>query len=573
MNSLSFLILILAIFPQEHPPFHGFSTKEANLSASYIKTQQHDAEKTSDKLSSVKVENLAPQSSTKKDITNVKNSPTNIENCTEKLTDANPKPVKDITEPVASPNVKHTPKIHRAKNRKNCKNIKYTNYLKNPVLKSVNNILDQHQRTRQLRNSTAKRLLQRAKSNGSSTRNLVVQSGEKPNAVRKFVLPVRSVHSSRVIKPNKRFIEELEEISGTEHSENEIGVNVKKSKLNPDKLGNLESKFKEDAVSKLCRKFKDKDARGKSKRMIQGVDSNDEIITQSIKNTEKSANSVQNAQISKPTHREVKKSHTISCKNKISNSTSDNSSNNQECSQTSSRTAQTVKSIPRNQKQISIPTKVLPDSNVPHFESSRVQTRSGTQNEIASDLSNQASFESGAGLTEDGCAVTEDQPENKTVVSTLNNFETENNLSESESEHSNHSEGEQSEFSGMKLNSGKVILRKARLKLDSKGLAGTEGPFSTTSTSNTMGGNTNLGIYISHFVTIVKLFCYIYISSVKLSCNYNCLSFRINRNYKMRCLRRSTVLSIRETGAQVWHSQLRILSKVYKQNDQTSGLC
>lgn len=209
---------------KEHPPFHGFSTKEANLSASYIKTQQHDAEKTSDKLPSVTVENLAPQSSTKKD--DVKNSPTDIENSTEKFT--NPKPVKDVTrlQPVTNPNTKHS-KIHRAKSRKNCKNIKFSNYLKNPVLKSVNNILDQHQRTRQLRNSTAKRLLQRAKS-GNNTRNLVVQSGEKPSTVRKFVLPVRSVHSSRVIKPNKRFIEELEQISTTEYSENEIGVHVKK---------------------------------------------------------------------------------------------------------------------------------------------------------------------------------------------------------------------------------------------------------------------------------------------------------------------------------------------------------
>lgn len=468
-------------------------------------------------MPSVTVENLAPQSSTKKDVIDVKNSPTDIENSTEKFTNSNPKPVKDVTrlQPVTNPNTKHS-KIHRAKSRKNCKNIKFSNYLKNPVLKSVNNILDQHQRTRQLRNSTAKRLLQRAKS-GNNTRNLVVQSGEKPSTVRKFVLPVRSVHSSRVIKPNKRFIEELEEISTTEYSENEIGVHVKKTKLNSDKLSNLESKLKGDTVSKLCTKFKE--ARSKPKRVIQSVDSNAEI-TQSVKNIEKSANSVQNTQISKPAHREVKKPHTISCKNKVSNSTSDNSNSNQECSQNSSRTTQTVKStISRNQKQISIPTKVLPDSNVPHFESSRVQTRSGTQNEIASDLiNNQVSFDSGAGLTEGGCAETENQlgHGNKTAVSTFNSFETENNLSESESEHSNHSEGEPSDFSGMKLHGGKVILRKARLKLDNKCLAGTEGPFSTTSTSNTMGGSTNLGIYFtlySNFVTI----CY--------TCTFNKLSY------------------------------------------------
>jgi len=461
-------------------------------------------------LQSVTVENLALRSSTKKDVTDVKNFPTNIESNTEKLTDTNPKPVKDVSQlqSVTNANIKHTSKIHRAKNRKNCKNIKFSNYLKNPVLKSVNNILDQHQRTRQLRNSTAKRLLQRAKSNGSNTRNVVVQSGEKSSTVRKFVLPVRSVHSSRVIKPNKRFIEELEEISGTERSENEIGIHVKKTKLNPDRLNNLESKLKGDAVSKLCTNFKDKNAKSKPKRVIQSVDSNDKIITQSVKNMEKSANFVQSAQISKSIHREVKKSHTILCKNKVSNSTSNNS-NNQECSQNSSMTAQTVKStISRNQKQISIPTKVLPDSNVPHFESSRVQTRSGTQNEIASDLNNQASFESDAGLIEGGCAEIEDQRGNgdKTVVNTLNNFEMENNLNGSESEHSNHSEGEQSDFSGMKLSGGKVILRKARLKLDNKCLAGTEGPFSMTSTSN-MGGNTNLGIYFT-FYSNFGIICY-----------------------------------------------------------------
>lgn len=348
------------------------------------------------------------------------------------------------------------------------------------MLKSVNNILDQHQRTRHLRNSTAKRLLQRAKSNGSNTRNLVIQSGEKSSTVRKFVLPVRSVHSSRVIKPNKRFIEELEEISTTEHSENEISTHVKKAKLNSDKFVNQESKLK------------DREVRNKSKKLIQ-IDSNAESVTQQTKDTEKSVNSVRNAQISK-THREVKKSYTISCKNKISNSTSNICNNNQECSQNTSKAAQTAKStVPRNQKQISIPTKALPESNVPNFESSRVQTRSGTQTEIAGDLSDQANCESGAGLTEGGCAKSEVQSENgnKSTVGTSNSFETEPNLSESENEHSNHSENEQSEFSGMKLNGGKVILRKARLKLDNKCLAGTEGPFSTT--SNTMGGNTNLG--------------------------------------------------------------------------------
>lgn len=367
------------------------------------------------------------------------------------------------------------------------------------MLKSVNNILDQHQRTRQLRNSTVKRLLQRAKSSGSSNvRNLAVQPGEKANTVRKFVLPVRSVHSSRVIKPNKRFIEELEEISGTEHSENEVGVHVKKAKLNLDKC-NQESKLKGNETSK-CTRFKDKETRSKLKKVIQDVDSIAEDVTPQAKNTERSANSVQNAQISKTTHREVKKSHTISCKNKVSNSTSDNnSSNNQECSQNSGRVAQNAKStVPRNQKQISIPTKVLPDSNVPNFESSRVQTRSGAQSEVATDTSNQTNFGNGAESAESGCAKIDDQRENgdKTVVSTLDNFETESNLSESENEQNNQTEDDQSEFSGIKLNGGKVILRKARLKLDNKCLTGMDGPFSTMSTNNGVGGNSSLGILL-----------------------------------------------------------------------------
>lgn len=365
------------------------------------------------------------------------------------------------------------------------------------MLKSVNNILDQHQRTRQLRNSTAKRLLQRAKSNGSNARNLVVQPGEKASTVRKFVLPVRSVHSSRVIKPNKRFIEELEEVSSTEHSENEISVHVKKAKLNSERICSQESKSKGDEAGK-CAKVRDKETpRNKPKKVIQSVDCDVEVAaSQQTRSTEKLASSVQNAQISKVAHREVKKSHTVSCKNKVSNDTSDNSSNgNQEGSPNPSRAAQNAKStVPRNQKQISIPTKVLPESNVPNFESSRVQTRSGAQCEVATtDVNSQASSEGGAGLTQDG-ARADDQPENsdKTAVSTLDNFETESNLSESESEHSNHTEDEQSEFSGMKLNGGKVILRKARLKLDNKCLTGTEGPFST-STGNTIGGSTNLG--------------------------------------------------------------------------------
>ncbi|XP_034171270.2 histone lysine N-methyltransferase trithorax [Osmia lignaria lignaria] len=335
---------------KEHPPFHGFSTKEANLSVSYIKTQQHDT-----KTPSVKPTNES--------VTETKNSSENND----------------------KEDIKQAAKFHRPKNRKN---IKFSNFMKTPVLKSVNNILDQHQRTRQLRNSTAKRLLQRAKSN-----SMTAQCGDKQNAVRKFILPVRSAHSSRVIKPNKRFIEELEEIS--EHSENEVSTQVKKAKFAMNKLCD-----REENISKLCTKLRNK------AQDAQGVKSKSKIA--------------------------------------------------------------------KNQKPFSVPTKVLPDSDVPSSESSRIQTRSGMHSE-AVDLNVEGSSD-------------------KTAEGNSDNFDTESTLSESESEHSNHTEDEQSEWTGMKLSGGKVILRKARLKLDNKCVGGTEGPFSTTNNNSVTTGNTNLGL-------------------------------------------------------------------------------
>lgn len=319
---------------------------------SYIKTQQHDT-----KTPSVKPTNES--------VTETKNSSENND----------------------KEDIKQAAKFHRPKNRKN---IKFSNFMKTPVLKSVNNILDQHQRTRQLRNSTAKRLLQRAKSN-----SMTAQCGDKQNAVRKFILPVRSAHSSRVIKPNKRFIEELEEIS--EHSENEVSTQVKKAKFALNKLCD-----REENINKLCTKLRNK------AQDAQGVKSKSKIA--------------------------------------------------------------------KNQKPFSVPTKVLPDSDVPSSESSRIQTRSGMHSE-AVDLNVEGSSD-------------------KTAEGNSDNFDTESTLSESESEHSNHTEDEQSEWTGMKLSGGKVILRKARLKLDNKCVGGTEGPFSTTNNNSVTTGNTNLGTYL-----------------------------------------------------------------------------
>nr|XP_012147639.1 PREDICTED: histone-lysine N-methyltransferase trithorax isoform X1 [Megachile rotundata] len=481
---------------KEHPPFHGFSTKEAKLSVSYIKTQQHDTENTSVKPPPDAVDNPAPQSN-EQNVTDIKNSSSNAENNVEKLCDKSVKATEDIKKDVTILNSKRATKFHRPKSRKSCKNIKFSNFMKTPVLKSVNNILDQHQRTRQLRNSTAKRLLQRAKSNSNNARNMTAQCGDKPNAVRKFILPVRSAHSSRVIKPNKRFIEELEEISGAEHSENEVGTHVKKAKFALNKLCNQETKLKEENISKLCTKLKDKELRNKARKVIQRVNSNAQTVVQSVKNFEKPAPSIQDAQVSKIINTDVKRSN-LSNKNKVvKNPSDDKESNNvQDNSQNTIRKAQNTKlTASKNQKSLSVPTKVLPDSDVPSSESSRIQTRSGTQSE-AVDLEVQTNPADVVKTKENVNAKIQGNSDNrnKTTEGNSDNFDTESTLSESGSEHSNHTEDEQSEWTGMKLNGGKVILRKARLKLDNKCVGGTEGPFSTTNNNSVTTGNTNLGL-------------------------------------------------------------------------------
>ncbi|KZC07923.1 Histone-lysine N-methyltransferase trithorax [Dufourea novaeangliae] len=478
---------------KEHPPFHGFSTKEANLSVSYIKTQQHDTENATVKSPPDAVEKPVPKSKEHNTVADVQNSPSSIETNVEPVCNKNEEPTESIKQDVTALNSKCASKFHRPKNRRSCKNIKFSNFMKTPVLKSVNNILDQHQRTRQLRNSTAKRLLQRAKSNGNNVRNMTVQCGDKPNAVRKFILPVRSAHSSRVIKPNKRFIEELEEISSAEPSENDIGTHMKKAKFTLNKICNQDSKLMEGNLSKLCTKLKDKEVKNKTKKVIQHTNSNAQTVVPCAKSCEK-LTSVQDAQVSKVINTDVKKTN-VSNKNKVVKALSDESNSTQDSSQNAIRKAQNFKlTVSKSQKPLSVPTKVLPDSNVPSSESSRIQTRSGTQSEV-NDLDVQTNSEDTGKTKETTNTKNQDNSNNgsKTVEGNSDNFDTESTLSESGSEHSNNTEDEQSEWTGMKLNGGKVILRKARLKLDNKCVGGTEGPFSTTN-NNVTGGNTNLGL-------------------------------------------------------------------------------
>lgn len=296
----------------------------------------------------------------------------------------------------------------------------------------------------------------------------------------------------------------MEESPGIEHSENEIGTHIKKAKFVLNKFCNQDSKLKEGGISKLSTKLTDKEARNKAKKIIQRANTNSQSITQSTKNIEKLAPSVQDAQVSKIVNGDAKRT-TVSSKNRAMKILSDESSKTHDCSQNTVKKAQNLKlTASKNQKPISVPTKVLPDFDVPSSESSRIQTRSGTQNEVAGPEV-QTNFEETVKTKDTTAAKSQDNSDNrnKTTEGSSDNFDTESTLSESGSEHSNHTEDEQSEWTGMKLNGGKVILRKARLKLDNKCVGGTEGPFSTTNNNSVISGNTNLGTCIIIFPIVI----------------------------------------------------------------------
>ncbi|XP_066586233.1 histone-lysine N-methyltransferase trithorax [Prorops nasuta] len=464
---------------KEHPPFHGFSSKEAKLSASYIKVQQQDAEDKTKNSPPTNSENAVSKASVQiHDTTDIQTTSLDKEHIADKLCDENVETDEKSERDTEVMQVKRSTKIRRSRNHRSCKSLKFSNFMKAPVLKSVKNILDQHQRSRHLRNSTARRLLQRAKSNNNNVRNIAMQSNDKSNAIRKFVLPIRSAHSSRVIKPNKRFIEELEEISITTNDsiESENEAIAKKAKVMVNNLSILKRKEKEDPVNLLCKKLKNK------------VRKNSQVIAP-LTNKDSEC-SVQSAQITKMVQKDIKKSHNISNKLRFNNRISPSElAPNGDLSQNTADSCGAVQNtsrlmVSKTQKQISVPTKVLPTANVPSFESSRVQTRSGAHNELPTGPNSEEPTK----LSETCDMKTQSQSNNRISNDNVDNFDSESSLSESGSEHSNHTEDEQSEWTGMKLNGGKVILRKARLKLDNKCFGGMEGPFSTT---NPSGGSTN----------------------------------------------------------------------------------
>ncbi|KAK0097527.1 hypothetical protein PV326_001297 [Microctonus aethiopoides] len=438
---------------KKHRPFHGFSSKEAKLSVSYVKTKQHDA----DEHSSCNIPNGSVKEDTKISLCNTEKEEDEKESNKELKQTAGTN-INDVQ--TRYENSEQSNKSN--KTTKVCMSVKFKRTVRAPVLKSVNNIIDRHQRTRQFRNSTAKRLLQRAKFNvKSSNRNITISSSDKSNSVKKFVLPIRSAHSSRVIKPNKRFIEELEGISGNEGSENEITRSAKKAKTN--KFDNILSKNEEKRNKKKLKKIAQSSITKSSGAYISGesqVEDNEYKKHLSSK-VENIGEIVYNINVLPKT---------------------------------------TGTSMSANFKQISISSKVLPDADAPIVESSKIQSKSGSLDKTFANKNlgvneeNECESEKNNGIMEYKVVnVTNDGDQENSVILAIQesnsqkNYEGDSSLSESGSERSNHSEDEQSEWTGMKLDGGKVILRKARLKLENKNSRGPEGPFSVTNSTNNSG--------------------------------------------------------------------------------------
>ncbi|XP_014295406.1 histone-lysine N-methyltransferase trithorax [Microplitis demolitor] len=452
---------------KERRPFHGFSSKEAKLSVSYIKTTKQDTDndkKVNKQLNSndkIKTNESSTENLLLKPLENdnnqLKNNDHNNSNLSESTSNNNiVKETVNVNKNINNDDEKKLKSGNKSKVGKGV--VKFKRVVRTPILKAVNNILDRHQRTRQLRNSTAKRLLQRAKYNiSSNNRNITIQSSDKSNAIKKFVLPMRSAHSSRVIKPNKRFIEELEQ---SPSNDNDDGKQSKKAKASNKNNRNVKSKLKQ---------YKNNSNSSKSLKNYKSVKGKEDTRF-------------------KRNGSQVKKSGLMS-KTKVKHKINDNINST------------SINKSSESSSNESLLLKVLPNLNTPNVESSRVKTRLRIPSETAIDSDNLLSvnnensirdnkkidfinsiISSSSSSSDDNNDCMEDTVSNYDIASEnpLDAFESDSSLSESTSESNHNSEDEQSEWTGMKLDGGKVILRKARLKLENKNPGGTEGPFSVT---------------------------------------------------------------------------------------------
>lgn len=404
--------------------------------------QEHSASLKAQQQNDDKVQTVKPAaSSTRKEKEiGIRDSSVVLEDCMESLRN------RVVSAKDASTNNNTSDESKRTQARKETRE----SLCKTPSLKSVSNMMERNRR----RNSTAKRLLQRAKSYGHhNTRNLSVPAttlDDKPNSTgaRKFVLPVRSAHSSRVIKPNKRFIEELEENSAADKSQDSEGQKHASKKAKVASGRQQESREESRIEEKETRSSKlKKTLLGPVKEPVQRI-------------------------VSAP-----KRLQNIAGKRRTTTTTTSGRVQQQNLKAVSSD------SIVSNGQAI-VPTKTLPESSESSARSSRVQTRSETLGDSQSnaestvddaiDKPKDANNAKGAGK----------QNEAMESLDSYDNLGELSGMSESSSENSDATDDEQSEWSGTKLNGGKVILRKARLKLANNDIWDTEGPFSSSQNGN-----------------------------------------------------------------------------------------
>lgn len=287
-----------------------------------------------------------------------------------------------------------------------------------------------------LKNKAAKKLLQRAKKSSSFGSVATIDSfqQEKGNgAIRKFVLPSRSVHSSRVIKPNKRFIEAEEVLSDMSVSRSPSVIQLKKPRLVLNPLKNL---------SQLSESDKD--------------------VSITVKNV----------------FEQVKKDG-VSCENTecISNSNFSYGNNRSLSPRNSSQENSLIVEGKRRWKpsykvQLKLRELNVFGAGTNRFPSKRTNVSSSDSTKSIHSASDKELY---SGSTDSSDCARLGAPSH----------------SEMKSEGS-------SQWTGPKLTSGKVILRKARLKLNTQSSPGADGPFSVNLNS---GGyallmNTKLNNYI-----------------------------------------------------------------------------
>lgn len=130
-----------------------------------------------------------------------------------------------------------------------------------------------------LKNNAAKKLLQKAKKSSGYASVATIDSSQQEKgsgAVRKFVLPSRSVHSSRVIKPNKRFIEAEEVLSDVSVSRSASVIQLKKPRLILNPLKNPSELPKSDRdVSVTVENVKKDGVHCKETELLSGYSSSD----------------------------------------------------------------------------------------------------------------------------------------------------------------------------------------------------------------------------------------------------------------------------------------------------------